>query len=84
LPGEFYGQRNLASYSPWGHKKSGMTEQLTHENYKEKNITLVFTWEKRVERRKHERREPSWSKQEPHCPNTLPLLLWVSQSRPQL
>ena len=22
LPGEFYGQRSLAGYSPWGHKES--------------------------------------------------------------
>ena len=25
-PGEFHGQRNLASYSPWGHKETDMTE----------------------------------------------------------
>ena len=30
LPGEFHGHRNLAGYSPWGHKESDMTEQLTH------------------------------------------------------
>ena len=29
LPGEFYGQRNLVGYSPWGHKESDMTEWLT-------------------------------------------------------
>ena len=29
LPGEFYGQRNLAGYSPLSHKKSDTTEQLT-------------------------------------------------------
>ena len=27
-PGEFHGQRSLAGYSPWGHKKWNMTEQL--------------------------------------------------------
>ena len=27
--GEFHGQRNLAGYSPWGCKESGMTEQLS-------------------------------------------------------
>ena len=27
--GEFYGQRNLAGYSPLGHKELDMTEQLT-------------------------------------------------------
>ena len=26
LPGEFYGQRSLASYSPWGRTESDMTE----------------------------------------------------------
>ena len=30
LPGEFSGQRSLAGYSPWGCKKSHMTERLTH------------------------------------------------------
>ena len=29
LPREFHGQRRLAGYSPWGHKESDMTEQLT-------------------------------------------------------
>ena len=29
LPGEFHGQRSLVGYSPWGHKESDMTEQLT-------------------------------------------------------
>ena len=28
LPGEFHGQRIFAGYSPWDHKKLGMTEQL--------------------------------------------------------
>ena len=26
LPGECHGQRNLACYTPWGHKESDMTE----------------------------------------------------------
>ena len=30
LPGEFHGQRSLVGYSPWGHKGSDTTEQLTH------------------------------------------------------
>ena len=31
LPGESYGQRSLAGYSPWGHKELDTTEQLnTH------------------------------------------------------
>ena len=28
-PGESHGQRSLAGYSPWGHKESDMTEQLS-------------------------------------------------------
>ena len=30
LPGESHGQRRLVGDSPWGHKESDMTEQLTH------------------------------------------------------
>ena len=30
LPGESHGQRNLAGYSPGGHKESDTTEQLIH------------------------------------------------------
>ena len=30
LTGEFHGQRSLMGYSPWGHKESDMTEQITH------------------------------------------------------
>ena len=33
LPGELHGQRSLAGYSPWGHKESDMTEQLTHTEH---------------------------------------------------
>ena len=29
LPGEFYGQRSLVGYNPWGCKESNMTERLT-------------------------------------------------------
>ena len=29
LPGKSHGQRNLAGYSPWGHKELDMTERLT-------------------------------------------------------
>ena len=28
LPGKSHGQRSLAGYGPWGHKKSDMTEQV--------------------------------------------------------
>ena len=30
LPGEFHGQRSLAGYNPWGHKKSDTTLWLIH------------------------------------------------------
>ena len=30
LPGESYGQRSLASYSPWGRKESDTILQLNH------------------------------------------------------
>ena len=33
-PGNGEGQGNLACYSPWGHKESGMTVQLN--NYKKR------------------------------------------------
>ena len=29
VPGKFHGQRSVACYSPWGHKKPDMTEQLS-------------------------------------------------------
>ena len=29
LPGKFHGQRSLTGYSPWGHKKSDVTERST-------------------------------------------------------
>ena len=28
LPGKFHGQRSLAGYSPWGHKRSDKSERL--------------------------------------------------------
>ena len=33
LTGEFHEQRSLAGYSPWGCKKSDMTEQLLLTHY---------------------------------------------------
>ena len=30
MPGEFYGQRSLTVYTPWGRKESDTTEQHTH------------------------------------------------------
>ena len=43
-----HGQRSLAGYSPWGHKESDMTEQLsTHTHTRVKlprfEFTLLFT-----------------------------------------
>ena len=32
LPGKSHGERSLAGYSPWGHKESDMTEQLSTEH----------------------------------------------------
>ena len=32
LPGESHGQRNLAGYSPGGHKEPDMTEHLKNNN----------------------------------------------------
>ena len=48
LPGDSHRQRSLADYSPWGHKESDMTEQLSiaqHNTYgtmKEHYITKGF------------------------------------------
>ena len=33
LPRESHGQRSLIGYSPWGHKESDMTEQLSTHVY---------------------------------------------------
>ena len=33
FPGKSHGQRSLVCCSPWGHKESGMTEQLTLLTY---------------------------------------------------
>ena len=30
MPGEFYGERSLVGYSPWGHKDLDMTETTEH------------------------------------------------------
>ena len=42
LPGQFHGQRSLASYSPWGHKESDTTEQLTHAHTHTESQLCVF------------------------------------------
>ena len=35
LPGKSHGQRGLVGYSPWGHRESDMTEELStsHSNW---------------------------------------------------
>ena len=33
LPGKFHGQRSLAGYSPWGHKGSDTTQQLSMQAF---------------------------------------------------
>ena len=42
LPGKSHGQRSLAGYSPWDHKESDMTEQLTFSH------TIINEWTVRV------------------------------------
>ena len=32
LPGKFHGQRNLAGYSPWGHKELDTIEPLSKDS----------------------------------------------------
>ena len=47
LPGEFYEQRSLAGYCPWGRKELDMTERLTvacliHYSFINPNETITF------------------------------------------
>ena len=45
LPGKFHGQRSLASYSPWRHRESDMTEQLnTHIHIGKSILCYLFSW----------------------------------------
>ena len=41
--GEFHGQRSLAEYIPWGHKKSDPNEGLTHTHTHTHTHTLKLT-----------------------------------------
>ena len=43
LPGEFHGLRSLAGYSPWYHKVSDTTEQLTHID----KLSVLMHWKRR-------------------------------------
>ena len=44
LLGELHGQRSLAGYSPWGGKKSDMTEWLTHTHFFTVLSTVLWHW----------------------------------------
>ena len=41
-PGDDEGQGGLACYSPWGGKKSDLTEQLKNSNNGDTNIKCIF------------------------------------------
>ena len=42
LPGESHGQKSLVGYSPWGHKKSDTTEQLSMQPHRMKTQLLCI------------------------------------------
>ena len=49
LPGESYGQRSLAGYSPWGHREPDMTEvteQISWYSGDEHEFFVMFSIEK--------------------------------------
>ena len=48
LPGEFYGQRSLAGYSPWGHKES--LSACAHKRAHTQTDTHTHTWAPSLER----------------------------------
>ena len=41
LPGRFRGQRSLTGYSPWGHKESDVTEQLSTQAHTHTHTSFV-------------------------------------------
>ena len=41
LPGKFHGQRSLVSYSPWDHKESDTTKQLTYTHTQMQDIAYI-------------------------------------------
>ena len=47
LPGESHGQRNLAGYSPWGHKELDTTEQLSNilTHYFPPSLSFLRKWQ---------------------------------------
>ena len=42
LPEKFHGQRSLMAYSPWGHKESGITEQLQNIQFPRFSFVLIL------------------------------------------
>ena len=43
-PREFHGQKSLAGYSPWGHKESDTTEQLSLSIYSKRYDRDIDTY----------------------------------------
>ena len=43
LTWESYGQRSMVGYSPWGHKESDMSEQLTHTHTHTHREVHIYT-----------------------------------------
>ena len=41
LPGEFHGQRNLAGYSPWGHRELDTTGRWTHTHTHTHTVIII-------------------------------------------
>ena len=46
LPGESHGQRSLVGYSPWGHKESDVTEQLSTAQHMQSTSCETLGWMK--------------------------------------
>ena len=44
LPGKSHGQKSLAGYSPWGHKESDTTEQLSLSIYSKRYDRDIDTY----------------------------------------
>ena len=65
LPGKFHGQKNLVGYSPWGHKESDMTEQLTlWFSDKETQCLISDQQVQRVQKFRKEAKSYPWCSQE--------------------
>jgi len=42
LPGKSHGQRSLAGHSPWGHKESGMAQQVNNNEHSYGDIGYIY------------------------------------------